>query len=318
MKQIEINSYRYYDPIFESVRVVLSQIGESYTPEYILGISGSVFKIGAGCPSRPTCICDFWPLEFYKYMGYDAKEYPCVDKDGNDITDKMIEAVKESIDNGKAVSVWHAFREEEWDVVCGYDEETRQFIGKGTYINDYARQPWDRAKTSNIHGIGAVVVGDKLADFNPREAEIKSLKSAIAHARKESDETELYKTEGIQGYKKWVAYFAAPGADRGVADSYCYDTYSSVRKAAVIYLRSLADKYGQEAAYHLQNAAKNFEVEIGELENARPYIDWNSPWGVDEERSKNLVPILTEAATAYEKGIEFIEKALACLEEIYQ
>lgn len=315
MKQIEIDSYRYYDPIFESVRIVLNQIGESYTPEYISGISGSAFKIGAGCPSRPTCICDFWPFEFYKYMGYDAKEYPCVDKDGNDITDKMIKAVKESIDNGKTVTVWHAFREEEWDVVCGYDEEAKQFIGKGTYIGDYARQPWDRAKTSNIHGIGAVVVGGKLADFNAREAEIKSLKSAVAHARKESDETELHKTEGIQGYKKWAAYFAAPGADRGVADSYCYDTYSSVRKAAVIYLRTLADKYGGKAVTHLQDAAEAFEIEVGKLEKARPYISWDSPWGVDENRSKMLAPILNEAAAAYEKGIRLIEKALTLLEE---
>jgi len=313
MKQIEIDSYRYYDPIFESVRVVLNQIGETYTPEYISGISGSAFKIGAGCPSRPTCICDFWPLEFYKYMGYDAKEYPCVDKDGNDVINMMIDAVKESINNGKAVSVWHGFRDEEWDVVCGYDEETKQFIGKGTYIGDYARQPWDRAKTSNIYGIGAVVVGDKFAEFNAREAEINSLKNAVAHARKESDETDLHKTEGIQGYKKWAAYFAAPGADRGVADSYCYDTYSSVRKAAVIYLLTLAGKYSGEVAVHLQKAAAEFETETAQLEIARPYISWESPWGVDEERSKNLSPLLTDAAAAYERGIECIEIALGYL-----
>ena len=234
MKQLEIDNYRYYDPVFESVRVVLNQLGESYMPEYISGVSGSAFKIGVGCPSRPTCICDFWPLEFYRFMGYDAKEYPCADKDGNDITGSMIKAVAGSIDRGRTVSVWHAFREEEWDVVCGYDEEAKQFIGKGTYINDYARQPWDRAKTSNVYGCGAVVVGEKLNDFNAREAEINSLRGAVAHARKESDENELHKTEGIQGYKKWAAYFASPGADRGVADSYCYDAYSSVRKAAVI------------------------------------------------------------------------------------
>ena len=312
MKLIEIDRYRYYDPIFESVRIVLNQIGEDYTPEYISGISGSAFKIGAGCPSRPTCICDFWPFEFIKYMGYDAKEYPCVDKDGNDVTDTMIEAVKKSINNGKTVSVWHAFRDEEWDVVCGYDEDAKQFIGKGTYIKDYVRQPWDRAKTSNIMGIGAVVVCDKISDFDAREAEIKSLKSAVAHARKESNETELHKTEGIQGYKKWAAYFAAPGAERSIADSYCYDTYSSVRKAAVIYLRALAEKFGREAETHLKNAAAEFDMETAVLEEARPLIDWNSPWGVDEDRSKKLAPILANAAAAYERGIDSIEKAITC------
>ena len=313
MKQLEIDGYRYYDPVFESARIVLNQIGETYTPEYILGISGSAFKIGAGCPSRPTCICDFWPSGFYKYMGYDATEYSCADKDGNDVTGKMIDAVKASIDNGKAVSVWHAFRNEEWDVVCGYDDQTLQFIGKGTTINGYARQPWDRAKTSNVAGFGSVVVGDKIAGFNEWDAEINSLKNAVAHARKESDDTELHKTEGIQGYKKWAEYFAAPGADRGLADAYCYDTYSSVRKAAVIYLRTLAGKYGGEAAVHLRNASEGFDEEVAWLGKARPYIDWNSPWGVDEERSKNLAPLLSEAAAAYEKSIECIEKALTIL-----
>jgi len=316
MKILEIDSYHYYDPIFESVRVVLNQIGESYTPEYISGISGSAFKIGAGCPSRPTCICDFWPADFLQYLGYEVSQYPCFDADGNDVTDAMIEAVKKSIDNGKAAMVFHAFRDAEWDVVCGYDEETKQFIGKGTYIGDYARQPWERAKTcGNIcPTFSAVIVGNKVKEFNSSEAEIRSLKSAVAHGRKETDELELYKTEGIQGYKKWAAMFAAPGADRGVADSYCYDTYSSVRKAAVIYLRTLSDKYAGEAAAQLRNAADAFETEVGKLASARPYISWDSPWGVDENRSKLLAPILSEAAAAYEKGIGFIEKALAHLE----
>jgi len=34
------------------------------------------------------------------------------------------------------------------------------------------------------------------------------------------------------------------GKERGVADAYCYDVYSSTRRAGVIYLRNLADNYG--------------------------------------------------------------------------
>jgi len=313
MKFLEIDNYRYFDPVFEGVRVILNQMGETYSPEYISGISGSAFKIAAGCPSRPTCVCDFWPLEFFKYMGYDAREYPCADADGNDTFDTMLHAVRGQIDGGRPALVWHAFRHEEWDVVCGYDEESKQFIGKGNYHVDCEKQPWDRPKTSNVYAFGAVLPGDRVSDFNAREAEINSLKRAVAHARKESGEEELDKIEGIQGYKKWAAVFAAPGADRGAADSYCYETYSSVRKAAVVYLRELAAKYGGEAAGHLRNAAADFEIEAGELEGAHPYIWWDSPWGVDEERSKALAPILAAAARAYEKGIESIEQALACM-----
>jgi len=35
-----------------------------------------------------------------------------------------------------------------------------------------------------------------------------------------------------------------------------------------------------------------------------------SPWGIDEERSKNLAPILEAAGEHYEKGIEYLEKVL--------
>ena len=309
MKQLNIDSYRYYDPIFESVRVVLNQLGESYTPEYISGISGSAFKIAAGCPSRPTCVCDFWPLDFFKYMGYETTELTVRDKDGNDIYDAFIDAIKAHIDSGKAAVVWHAFREEEWDVVCGYDEQTKEFIGKGTLYGDCGRQSWDRPKNSNVYAFGAVLPGARIAEFDARAAEIKSIESAIAHARKTSEETDLDKIEGIQGYRAWAQKFETEGADRGVADSYCFDTYRTVRKAAVIYLRALAAKYANASA-HLENAAASFAIEADELESAMPYLFWDSPWGVDEERSKKVAPILRRASDAYEQGIEHLEKAL--------
>lgn len=315
MKHMEIDSYRYYDPVFEGVRVVLTQMGEPYTPEYILGISGSAFKIAAGCPSRPTCVCDFWPADFLRYLGYEISEHPCFDAEGkDDVTPAMVEAVKKSVNNGRPALVFHAFRDAEWDVVCGYDEGEKQFIGKGTSIGGYARQPWERAKTcGNIcPAFGAVVIENKTTGFSAQEAEIRSLKSAVAHGRKETGDPELYKAEGIQAYKQWAAVFSAPGADRGVADAYCYDAYSSVRKAAVIYVNGLAAKYGK-AALFLQGAAEAFSKEVEALEKARPYISWVSPWGVDEARSKALFPLLSEAATAYEKGIEFLEKALVSI-----
>ena len=306
MKQIEIDSYKYYDPVIEGARVVLNALGENYTPEYISGISGSAFKIAVGCPSCPTCVIDFWPPAFFNHMGYEATEYPC---SGDDKCEAMINAVKSSIDGGKPAIVWHAFREEEWDVVCGYDQEEKQFIGWGTYgYGEYRREPWDRAKTSGVYGFGAVIVGEKTSALNEQEAEISSLKKAVEHARKESVDF-----EGILGYKKWVEMYSKPGADRGVACAYCHETYSSVRKAAVVYLNGLAVKYGGNAAVHLKNAASYFDKEAGELGKASPYITWSSPWGVDEERSKKLAPILKAASEQYEKGIESIEKALAIL-----
>jgi hypothetical protein len=44
---------------------------------------------------------------------------------------------------GRPALVWHAFTMEEFDVVCGYDNDTKQFVGRGTHKgnDDYAREP---------------------------------------------------------------------------------------------------------------------------------------------------------------------------------
>jgi len=136
------------------------------------------------------------------------------------------------------------------------------------------------------------------------------LKNAVAHARKTLKQGQKsFEAEGIEFYRQWAEDYSKSGRERGVADAYCYDTYSSVRKAAVKYLRELAVKY--DCRDNLEYAAACFEREAGELAKAQPLISWDSPWGVDEDRSRNLAPILLAAAEHYEMGMEYLEKALA-------
>lgn len=306
-----VDKYRYNDPLFEGARIILNYMGENYSAEYIQGISGAAFKIAGGCPSRPTCVCDRWTPDFLRYIGFDITELPCYDGDGKDVTDKMIEGVKRHIESGRPALVWHAFTSAEWDVVCGYDDETKQFIGRGSYrgVDDYHRESWNRPATCDAGPCcGAILINERIALLNEREAEIASLKAAVKHARHVNVEDE---GEGIEFYKRWADEYAHSGKERGVADAYCYDVYSSVRKAAVIYLRQVGHKYGGGILENLQYAALNFEHEIELLEQARPYLSWESPWGVNEDRSAKLAPILKEAAEKYEKAIEYIEKAIA-------
>ena len=314
-----IDKYRYYEPLFEGLRIILKYMGEDYTPEYIQGISGAAFKIAGGCPSRPTCVYDMWPSDFLRYLGYDISEYACIDEAGNDITDRMIEAVKKHIDSGRPALVWHAFTDAEWDVVCGYDNDSKVFIGRGTYKgkDDFAIAPWDRTKSSDLVNIHAILINKKVSELSNREAEINSLKNAVKHARKEADlgsgKNEFYKLEGIQSYRKWVDIYSHEGADRGVADAYCMDVYSSVRKAAVKYLHEIADKYDARVSEQLKKAADFFAAEANALSAAKPYLTWSSPWGVDEERSRKTAPILAQAADCYEKAIEHLEAALTLI-----
>ncbi len=317
MVLLNVDNYRYYDPLFEGARIILTYLGEKLTPEYMLGISGSVFKIAGGCPSRPTCVYDQWTSDFIRKLGYDITELPCTDESGSDKGKQMITGVKEHISKGKPALVWHAFTNAEWDVVCGYDEEAKQFIGRGTYLgtDDYHREAYERAVKCDIApAFGAILVHEKRNPFLAREAELASLKAAVSHAKAKlipGEET----GEGIAFYKRWADEYDHANKERGVADAYCYEAYTSLRKAAVVYLRELGFKYGGEILENLQYAALCFEKEVGLLVSARPYLSWDSPWGVDEERSKKTAPILWEAAESYEKGIDYIEKALSCFEQ---
>jgi len=318
MVLLNIDKFRYTEPLYEAARIVLNNMGADYTPEYILGISGAAFIISGGCPSRPTCANDLWTTDFIKLLGYEIETYPCFDADGNDVTDAMIKAVKKHIDDGRPALVFHAFSSAEFDVVCGYDEQAKHFIGRGSVRGnegEYAREPWDRAKTCDMcPAFGAVLIKGKIAEFDNKQAEINSLIRAVQHGRQKlAADAPPHETNGIEFYYKWAGEYASEGKERGVADAYCYDVYSSTRRAGVIYLRNLADNYGNsntEIRDKLHYAAASFEKEAAELEKAYPYLSWSSPWGIDEDRSKALAPILNAAAGHYEKAIGYLEQAL--------
>ncbi|MCL2707595.1 MAG: helix-turn-helix transcriptional regulator [Defluviitaleaceae bacterium] len=318
MALLNIDRYRYNEPLFEGARIVLNASGASFTPEYIQGLSGAAFKIAGGCPSRPTCVCDYWTPDFIRMLGYEITELPCFDESGNDVCGALVEAVKKHIDGGRPALVWHAFTNYEYDVVCGYDDDAKQFVGRGTYAgnDEYARESWDRPKTCDgAPAFGAMLVGERTGAFDERKAELDSVKNAVKHARNEAPAANFWEVEGIKFYRQWADDYAKEGKERGAADAYCYEVYSSARKAGAIYLHGLAGKYDGEAYDCLRYAAACFERECAELDKARPYLSWASPWGIDEERSKNVAPLLASASGHYEKGVEYLEKFLSLIGE---
>lgn len=63
-----------------------------------------------------------------------------------------------------------------------------------------------------------------------------------------------------------------------------------------------APGFTKKAGEHLREASEWFKRESEQLDRAFPYISWGSEWGVNEERSRALAPILAEAADCYEKA----------------
>lgn len=322
MKLLEnVDGYKVYDPMFESVRIVMNYIGESYSYQYIQGISGSAFRVATGCPSQPTSCNMMWVTELIKLLGYEYMEYPCFGADNENLMSEMISAVIAQIDAGKPAIVWHALTSAEWDVVNGYDEGHKLFYGRGTSRSYESNncEPWDRAARAIeiCPAFGAITVGAKTGSFDARKAEIAALHDAVAHARTVKDNPEAggwYSYEGIQSLRKWSEAYSKPGKERDLADGYCFLVYQSTHGAAAGFLREIAPKYTVEAGELLLKAAGIMEEEAKTFSECSPYIGMNSPWGVNEERSRLVAPLLGKTADLYEKAVECLEKALAIIE----
>jgi hypothetical protein len=224
-----VDHYSVKEPLFEPIRIVLSYKGEEYSPAYIQGISGAAFRIAGPCPCAPTSSFAFMPTEFVIFMGYEMEHLSLTDDDivPGDEVHNIVPRVKEEIRAGRPVVVWHAFTIAEWDVVCGFDDEKKQFMGYGSYKgneNELASADETRMATclDICPAFGAILIGDKIRKFNAREAELSALEEAIRHAH--TPPAKFH--EGLVCYNLWIDNFRdnpdekVPDKPHG-GDDYC-------------------------------------------------------------------------------------------------
>jgi hypothetical protein len=102
-----VDRYQVMDPMFESVRVVLSHRGERYSPAYVQGISGSAFRVGGICPCAPTCACATSTQDLLATFGYEI-EHLSLCEEGMDPAQevhRVIARVKDEIRAGRPAIV---------------------------------------------------------------------------------------------------------------------------------------------------------------------------------------------------------------------
>ncbi len=345
-----LGEYQVIDPLFESLRIILVQRGDNYSADYIQGISGSAFRIAGICPCAPTCSNATWPDKLGQLLGYKVdvlsmeqagvkwekleafarlikgdqlpEASTLSDPEFKKIYDKAVEiidTVKREVAAGRPVLVWHAFTNAEYDVVCGYDQTARQFIGRGSYKGDkgpYARAGEARMITAAFIGgwPAAIVVGPKTGKPDTTSAEIAALREAVRHARDQKNVDKAggekwVMLEGIAAYERWTSDYQKPDKKRGAGDAYCFGIYRHTHRSAATFLRDIATKY-PKAQQPLRLAADAFEKEAQTLSGGEKLLWWNSPEGPDAARNAAAAKLLREACDNYKAGIEQLEKAL--------
>lgn len=318
MKILEnLSKYDVSEAIFEGFRVTLDYIGDSYDAAYFHGIAGTAFRIGGICPCAPTCTFAMDLGKCIELFGYEHEEIPFSDATADADMEKMVEAVRNSIDAGVPALVWNAFVPCEWNVVTGYDETEKVFFGRAPWNGrqgDYAKKPWDAARgEAGLTGLLAVIIKNKTGSLDLRTAEIATLEEAVRHGKDHENVDKIGGKEwvflnGKAAVDRWAAHFTNPDAAKGMGDSYCIDIYSSCHARAGEFLRIIADNY-IDAKDDLLEAAMCFDKEADCLKAVVPLLTWNAP-EKDAERNTTAATLLAEAAERYGSGINALEKAL--------
>ncbi len=320
-----VDTYRVIEPMVEGVRIILAHQGEKYSPAYIQGISGIAFQIAGICVCAPTCGPAMGPEDVIKLLGYNYEHIPL---SGEGIVPEkevpnLVDRVKDEIRAGRPVLVWHAFTNAEWDVVYGFDEEKKQFLGRGSYAgNDKEYASADETRTAKCGDIcdplGAIVIGEKTGEYDARKAELAALRWAVDHAHSKRGEDQLdgdkwVFLEGLMAYDRWISDFRNPEKKRESGDSYCYGIFKSTHRAASDFLTEIAPNY-PEAAEHLKKAGEHFKTEADMLDSGTDLLWWNAPQGPDAERNAKAVELLSKARESYAGGMQEIEKALMVID----
>jgi hypothetical protein len=319
-----VDRYRVVEAMVEGVRIILNYRGEPYSPAYVQGISGAAFHIAGICPCAPTCTPGIEPLELARLFGYQAEQMPLFNEvvkysqlAPDELLYALIERVKEDIRHDKPVLVWHAFTNAEWDVVAGFDEEKKVFYGRGSYqgLDGYAEASWTRPRDAIeiCPAMGAIFIGDKVSEFDARQAEVASLHAAVAHAHSHKNAEKMGGSEwcfleGFLAYQRWMEDYKSPEKMRGLGDAYCYGIYRSTHRAASDYLNELAAKYPQ-AQHLLTEGSNHFKAEADTLDQAESLLWWNSPEGPDAVRNQQASAALEKAYSNYRQGIDAIAEA---------
>jgi len=324
-----VDRYRVMEPLFECVRVVLAHRGENYTPAYVQGISGAAFRIGGPCPCSPTCEFAMSTDDLLRMLGYECERRVLwgEGKTPEELYPAVLEQIKGEIRAGRPAIVWNAFTTAEFDVVCGFDEEKRELIGRGSYkgLDGYATAPETRPTEHEMApAIGAIFVGKRIGEFDARRAEIAALKEAAAHARGMSATLTALPT-GLACYDYWIGAYENRGklvraksrdeltnldwvSTQPPDDFYPLGVYASTHAAAAEFLREIAPKY-PEAKAHLEMAADHFAQEAEALAAVASDLG-DRRQDPTEDQCVRAAGRLRAAKAMYELAIGEVERAV--------
>ena len=295
-----------------SVQLSLNALGENYSYDHLMGISGAAFRIQfdpGWCPSSADATCGFdVSHEIFKSLGYSARFKRINHNSFQDIKDLYSE-IKTQIDQGRPIVAINLMGDMEWGVITGYLRNEPGILCRT--FNDESEE-YSRAKRAPWLNF---FISDKKSDFTPGDLFSRSLELAIMLANTRKFE-EYY--SGFAAYEKWIEKISQL-ADRSDSKDIqhtmeihfiLWNTLLDARRAAFNYLvRAGADKKLTGG----QNIIECYKKILHELENP-PHVSGrdqiSDPMAGISDKIRSQAEVLKHAYHIEQEAIHFIEKEL--------
>ncbi|MBN1187372.1 MAG: hypothetical protein JXB49_34165 [Bacteroidales bacterium] len=181
-----------------SAQLTLNSLGEDYTYDFLMGISGAAFRIHFHpefCPSSADSTTGFDVSKvLFKSLGYTCNLHIIDDKNFEEIK-SLYQKIIAQINNGKPIVAINLKVCPEWGIITGYLKNKPGILCRTYFDNsdDYSlaeHAPWL-----------SFFIGEKGEPLNIKEMFINSLKIAVQLAKTEVFE-EYY--SGFKAFNKWI------------------------------------------------------------------------------------------------------------------
>jgi len=181
-----------------SMQLCLNALGENYTYDYLMGISGAAFRLHFDpkwCPSSTDATCGFDISEvIFKSFGIKVKFKKINHNSFLDIK-ALYSEIKTQIDLGRPIVALNLMGYMDWGIVTGYLKNEPGIICRTYYDETGEYSVASRAPWLNFF------IGDKKNGLSKQELYKNSLKIAINLAETKRFD-EYY--SGFHAYEKWI------------------------------------------------------------------------------------------------------------------
>jgi hypothetical protein len=302
-----------------SIKAVARALGDDVSYEYLMGVSGTAFRLHFHqpnwCPSSPDATVGFnHTTPVMRALGYTA-ETIFSHADHPEEIRKVRKTIVESIDRGLPVVATDLIAVPDWGVITGYADEGKRFLCR-TYhdkTGDYSvaeKWPW----------IIMLIRGRQPAP-DPQQNIRSSLEIALTVSR--TPAFGKY-ASGLAAYDRWIAdlqdaaRFASAEkkeiASRMHINGWCYRSLLDARTVAARYLQEISEYFGNDAAESLSRAAAAYGALAATLRAGLPNapMPWTSEAGGKWTQAMRSAEtqVLQKAKAQEQEAIGEIERVL--------